>query len=132
MWLFDGFVLFNTTNSTGTMPDITVGGPCALPVGAAQLMGPNSTNKLCPLLQHPASEPESCAFKIDRAAVEQVSDAALEHAECDSWEGVPPASVFKKCSGHRAWFVNQSPGGMPPLSSIFPLLSALVLIFCLT
>jgi len=60
-----GSITFTVSNVTGIIPDITVGGTCALPVRTVEVLGQNQMVGQCPILSNPQPNPASCAFSMD-------------------------------------------------------------------
>lgn len=95
-----GLILFNTSNVTGVMPDITSGGPCALPLGAIGYLGANQTDATCPLLSRPRPTPALCAYLIDAQLEDQVSKTMVNESRCgDKFKWPTRAQTCPKSEG---------------------------------
>jgi hypothetical protein len=81
-YIFSGSIVFKVSNATGIVPNITTGGPCAVPVGAVDYLGRNSTDERCPLLAIPQRGVVPCAFNIDKGVQDQILDVIRNPSGC--------------------------------------------------
>jgi hypothetical protein len=77
-----GSIRFNTSRSSGIMPDFQAAEPCAPVLGSISLEGRTPGPDSCLQLTSPQPAPVSCAFKMESAAVDQISKVMKSHSEC--------------------------------------------------
>jgi len=82
-----GQIFFNTSITTGKMPNLTDPGACPLPLGAIKVIGHNETNAACPLISNPRPAPIACTSKFDAETADQISAAMVTSSHCETVSG---------------------------------------------
>jgi hypothetical protein len=82
-----GIIIFNISNTTDVVPDISAGGTCPTTLGVIIFQGQNDSNPACPVLVWPPPKPEECAFEINSDVAKQVSSAAANKTEYKAQPG---------------------------------------------
>jgi hypothetical protein len=120
-----GRIFFNTSRTTGVMPDLSASGPCPFTLGAVGIRGQNQTDPMCPLLASPPPAP-SCTFPVDAEAVAQISKAMVDTSRCKNvtWPG--GTGIGNHCDPNKTTKKSEGSTLRANLFALVPLLATLV------
>lgn len=98
-----GRVFFNTSLSSGAMPNITASGACPFTLGTAGILGENNTDAACPLMPSTMPAPVPCSFQINSQMADQVSKAMVANSGCVVNNVTWPlgTGIGKQCSSRK-------------------------------
>jgi hypothetical protein len=102
-----GEVYFDTSNTTGIMPDAKAFDPCPFNIGVIGITGQNQTDPVCPLLSSPRPA-ATCAFKVDSQTFDQVSKTMVDTSKCKNvtWPG--GTGIGNRCDPNKATAKSES------------------------